>query len=50
MTLEERYRAQAKWARDQGEKAETPELRAQWLDLAQTYERLASHHDQAKRP
>ena len=40
-TLAERYLAQAHWARDQAEKAETPELRDQWLNLAREYERLA---------
>jgi len=41
MTLAERYREQAKWARTQAEKAEAPELREQWLNLAQEYDRLA---------
>lgn len=42
MNLAERYREQAKWARSQAGSAETPELRRQWLDLAQQYEELAA--------
>jgi hypothetical protein len=41
MTLAERYRQQANWARAQAEKAETPALRDQWLSLAREYDRLA---------
>jgi hypothetical protein len=42
MTLAERYRAQAMWAREQAEKAETTALREQWLNIARQYEQLAS--------
>ena len=42
MTTAERYLAQAKWARDQAEKAETPALRDQWLNLARQYDVLAA--------
>jgi hypothetical protein len=41
MTLSERYREQAAWARGRAEEAATPELRTQWLELARQYERLA---------
>jgi hypothetical protein len=42
MTLSDRYREQATWARVQAEKTEAPELRQQWLDLAREYDRLAA--------
>jgi hypothetical protein len=49
MTLAERYREQAKWAHAQVEKAKTPELRQQWLDLVQQYELLAVKHARKNR-
>jgi hypothetical protein len=45
VTLAERYREQARWARDQAATAETAELKQQWLDLATQCERLAAEHD-----
>ena len=42
MTLSERYREQAAWARARAEEAEGPELRARWLELARQYEELAT--------
>ena len=50
MTLSERYRAQAAWARDQADRADTPELRERWLNLAREYDRLASDNELQKRP
>jgi len=41
MMLSERYREQAAWARSRAAEAPTPELRAQWLELARQYEELA---------
>lgn len=49
MNLAERYREQAKWARSQAGSAETPELRRQWLDLAQQYEELAAEQGKGHR-
>lgn len=45
MTLSERYREQAKWARANAEAAPAPELRARWLDIAEQYDRLASERE-----
>lgn len=42
MTLAERYRAQAAWAREKAEPAEVPELRERWLSLARQYDELAA--------
>ncbi|HWG80984.1 MAG TPA: hypothetical protein VN681_14470 [Stellaceae bacterium] len=43
--MAERYREQARWARDQAAAAETAELKQQWLDLAARFERLAAEYD-----
>lgn len=42
MTLSERYREQAAWARSRAAEAQTPELRERWLELARHYEELAT--------
>jgi hypothetical protein len=42
MTVLERYREQAKWARGNAEKAEVPELRERWLNVAHQYDALAA--------
>jgi hypothetical protein len=42
MTLLERCREQAKWARDNAEKAEAPELGERWLNVARQYDQTAS--------
>lgn len=45
MTLAERHRERAKWARDNAEKAEASELRERWLSVARQYDALAAELD-----
>jgi hypothetical protein len=50
MTLAERYREQAKWARANALRAGSPELQQQWLDLARQYELLAAEESKPTPP
>ncbi len=50
MNRAERYRDQAKEARANAEKAGSPELRRQWLDLARQYEMLAAEGEEPTPP
>ena len=50
MTLPERYREQAMWARAQADKAAIAELKQRWLDLATQFELLAAEDDRCEKP